>query len=112
MILAVFDARSAARNCRSTSIPDGHAILVVATSLRLERSRLAVAQARAALRGELPAPRRHAFGVVVGRGHDLRTRAKAALAAIAPGRARSALASRPRETTGGILLEADVDADG
>jgi len=85
---------------------------VVATSLRLERSRLAVAQARAALRGELPAPRRHAFGVVVGRGHDLRTRAKAALAAIAPGRARSALASRPRETTGGILLEADVDADG
>jgi len=84
---------------------------VVAGSLRLERSRLAVARARSALLGELPAPRRHAFGVVLGRGHGLRTRAKAAAAAVAPGRARRALVTRPRETTGGIMLDAQPDAD-
>lgn len=75
---------------------------IVADSLRLERRRLVLAQARAALLGELPAPRRRALAVLAGRGHGLRTRAKAGAAVLAPRRAGSLLAGRERETTGGI----------
>ena len=77
---------------------------VVARSLFVERRRLALAEARAALLGELPGPRRRSLRVAVGRGHSLQTRMKAAVAALAPRRAGALLAERGRETTGGIVV--------
>jgi hypothetical protein len=84
---------------------------LLTSSIDLERSRLALAEARAALRGELPRPRRRSLRVAVGRGHGLRTRAKAAAATIAPGLACSLLGRRGQETTGGVVLTPE-DTDG
>ena len=78
----------------------------VTASLALERQRLALAEARAALAGELPDPRRRSLRVAFGRGHGLRTRVKSLAAAVAPGRAASRLAEGDRETTGGVRLPA------
>jgi GT2 family glycosyltransferase len=79
---------------------------LVANSLRLERRRLELAQARAALAGELPSPRRRSLTVAFGSGHPLRTRAKALAAAVAPASAGKRLAAGDRETTGGVRLPA------
>jgi hypothetical protein len=76
----------------------------VDASIALERRRLALAEARAALLGELPGARRRSLAVAVGRGHGARTRLKAAAAALAPGRAARRLSERGRETTGGIVV--------
>ncbi|MEP6909247.1 MAG: glycosyltransferase [Actinomycetota bacterium] len=76
----------------------------VTESIALERRRLALAKARAALAGELPHPRRRSLAVAVGGGHSLRTRVKALASAIAPRSAGRRLASSGRETTGGIRL--------
>jgi GT2 family glycosyltransferase len=84
---------------------------LLAASLRLERSRLARARARAALLDQLPSSRRHSLAVAVGRGHGLLTRAKAVAATIAPGHARSALSVQGRETTGGIVLDPEAEPD-
>ena len=80
---------------------------IVAESLAVERRRLALAQARAALAGELSAPRRRSLAVAVGRGHSIRTRCKALAAAVAPGSAGRRLKAAGRETTAGIRLPAD-----
>ncbi len=76
----------------------------VAESIGLERRRLALAEARAALAGELPRPRRRSLGVAVGPGYGLRTRAKALAAAIAPRAAGRRLSVGERETTGGVRV--------
>lgn len=78
----------------------------VAESIALERRRLALAEARAALEGELPDPRRRSLRVAFGRGHGLQTRLKGLAAAVAPGWAASRLAASDRETTGGVRLPA------
>jgi hypothetical protein len=80
---------------------------IVAESLAVERRRLALAQARAALAGELSGPRRRSLAVAVGRGHSIRTRCKALAAAVAPGSAGRRLEAAGRETTAGIRLPAD-----
>lgn len=79
----------------------------VRDSIALERRRLALAEARAALAGELPDPRRRSLAVAFGRGHGLQTRAKSLAAAVAPGWAARRLAAGDRETTGGVRLPAD-----
>jgi GT2 family glycosyltransferase len=84
---------------------------LLARSLALERRRLTLAEARAALAGDLPGARRRSFRVVVGRGHSFRTRAKAAAATIAPHRAAALLGQRGRETTGGIVVRAKAEHD-
>ena len=78
----------------------------VADSLALERRRLALAEARAALAGELPDPRRRSLRVAFGRGHGLPTRVKSLAAAVAPGWAGRRLAEGDSETTGGVRLPA------
>ena len=78
----------------------------VADSLALERRRLALAEARAALAGELPDPRRRSLRVAFGRGHGLQTRVKSLAAAVAPGWAGRRLAEGDSETTGGVRLPA------
>jgi hypothetical protein len=78
----------------------------VTESIALERRRLALAEARAALEGELPHPRRLALKVAFGRGYGLPTRLKSLAAAAAPGWAGSRLAASDRETTGGVRLPA------
>jgi GT2 family glycosyltransferase len=79
---------------------------IVAHSIALERRRLALAEARAALAGELPSPRRRSLAVALGPGHPVRTRVKALAAAFAPHSAGRMLAAGDRETTGGIRLPA------
>lgn len=79
---------------------------IVADSLALERRRLELARARAALAGEMSSPRRRSLAVAFGKGHPLRTRAKALAAAAAPASAGKRLASTDRETTGGVRLPA------
>jgi Glycosyl transferase family 2 len=79
---------------------------IVAGSIALERRRLALAEARAALAGELPRPRRRSLAVALGPGHEVRTRVKALAAAVAPRSAGRRLAAGERETTGGIRLPA------
>jgi hypothetical protein len=78
----------------------------VTESIALERRRLALAEARAALAGELPHPRRRSLAVAFGRGHGLRTRVKSLTAAVAPRWAARRLAAGDRETTGGVRLPA------
>jgi GT2 family glycosyltransferase len=80
---------------------------VVAESLAVERRRLALAQARAALAGELSGPRRRSFAVAVGPGHSIRTRFKALAAAVAPHSAARRLEAAGGETTAGIRVPAD-----
>jgi Glycosyl transferase family 2 len=77
---------------------------VVADSIALERRRLALAEARAALAGELPRPRRRSLAVAFGGGHGARTRLKALAASVAPRAAGRRLAAGDRETTGGVRL--------
>jgi Glycosyl transferase family 2 len=79
---------------------------IAARSIALERRRLALAEARAALAGELPSPRRRSLAVALGPGHEIRTRVKALGAAVAPRSAGRRLAAGGRETTGGIRLPA------
>jgi glycosyltransferase involved in cell wall biosynthesis len=69
---------------------------------------LRLVRARAALIERRPDARRLALEVVFGSGHGLRTRMKALAAALAPSQARHRLAAAPVETTGGIVLEADL----
>ena len=78
----------------------------VAESIALERRRLALAEARAALEGELPDPRRRSLRIAFGRGHGPQTRLKSLAAAVAPRWAASRLAASDRETTGGVRLPA------
>jgi hypothetical protein len=80
---------------------------IVAESLALERRGLALAEARAALAGELAGPRRRSFAVALGPGHSIRTRFKALAAAVAPHSAARRLEAAGRETTAGIRLPAD-----
>jgi glycosyltransferase involved in cell wall biosynthesis len=91
------------RAARRDDLTD-HERLIVTRSRALEGRRLALAEARGALLGELPGARRRAFAVVLGRGHSVRTRVKAAAATVAPQRAGARLARRSRETTGGIQI--------
>jgi hypothetical protein len=77
---------------------------IAEASIALERTRLALAEARAALVGEIPGARRRSLGVALGRGHGARTRLKAVAAALAPRRAARRLSQRGRETTGGIVV--------
>ena len=79
---------------------------IVADSVALERRRLELARARAALAGEMSSPRRRSLAVAFGKGHPLRTRAKALAAAVAPASAGKRLAAGDRETTGGVRLPA------
>ena len=85
---------------------------ITMASLAVERRRLALARARAALAGDLRYPRRRSLAVALGRGQPLRTRAKAAAAAFAPGLAAKLLLGRDRETTGGILVPPPGAASG
>jgi len=76
----------------------------VTRSIALERRRLALAEVRAAVLKGSPDVRRRAFRLALGRGHSLRTRLKGAAAGIVPGLAARLLATRGRETTGGIVI--------
>lgn len=66
----------------------------VAKSIAKWRADLRLAEVRAALLEESPGIRRHLWQIVVGPGYSLRTRAKCAVAMIAPGRARAQYAER------------------
>ncbi|HEX2045482.1 MAG TPA: glycosyltransferase [Gaiellaceae bacterium] len=70
----------------------------LAETLRLRRRQLAEEEAEAALLEGRADARRRAVEVALASGSSLRTRAKAALAALAPGSARRVLARRERET--------------
>lgn len=76
----------------------------VQSSIDFNRRELRVARARAALIDRRSDQRGRALEVVVGSGHGLRTRTKALAAVLSPSFARGRLATKPRETTGGILL--------
>jgi len=77
---------------------------LVAGGIDYNRKALALARARAALLEGRTDARRRAFDVVVGRGFEPKTRAKALAAAFAPRSARARLVARPRETTGGLFV--------
>lgn len=81
---------------------------VVTRGLELNRRALVLARARAAVLDHKNDARRRALDVVIGRGFEPRTRAKALAAAVAPRWARARLASRPRETTAGLMV-GDLD---
>lgn len=77
---------------------------VLRSAIAFNERALRIAGARAALLERRPDVRRRALDVAIGRGHGLRSRVKAVAAAIAPRAARSRLAIKPHETTGGIML--------
>jgi glycosyltransferase involved in cell wall biosynthesis len=77
---------------------------VVMRGLDFNRRALALARARAAVMEGRSDARRLSLSVAFGSGFGSRTRVKAVASATAPGWARRRLASRPRETTAGILL--------